>query len=213
MIVQGSFILVRIVQAVLLGDVVGSRRAPDRPELQRRLIETLNTVADRHASPLSMTIGDEFQGRYDRLDRALAASWHLHLGTFGFARLRISIGWGEITVESGGNLPFGQDGPAWWRARDALETLGNVSYPVRTIVSTMSRWDELFNAYLRLRDAHLEELDDTDVAIIDALDREETQRRIAESLSMHESSVSRRVHRHDLATLLATATPSFPNPD
>src|SRR5690606_41498803 len=71
-------------------------------------------------------------------------------------------------------------------------------------------WDELLNAYLTLRDSHLDDLDATDGAILVALAEGETQRAIADRLGLHESSVSRRVHRHRLATLLDTSPPAVP---
>ena len=187
--------------AGLIGDVVGSRQVPDRPGLQERLLEVLGAVSERVGSPLAITLGDEFQGRYPSLSHALAASWYLHLGTIGLARLRIGVGWGEILVEPASPSAFGSDGPAWWRARDAIDRV-HLSLPTRTLVVTETGWDELLNAYLMLRDAHFEDLDEADVAILEALEAGETQRAVAERLGLHESSVSRRVSRHGLAALL-----------
>ncbi|HEX2153451.1 MAG TPA: SatD family protein [Acidimicrobiia bacterium] len=196
--------------AGLIGDVVASRQVADRPALQERLLEVLERVSEQAGSPLSITLGDEFQGRYARLSDALAAAWHLHLGTIGLARLRIGVGWGEILVEPESPSAFGSDGPAWWRAREAIERVDS-SQPARTIVVTETGWDQLLNSYLMLRDAHLDDLDEADVAILEGLEEGDTQRALAERLGLHESSVSRRVSRHGLATLRLTATPRFPD--
>lgn len=198
--------------AALIGDVVGSRRSPDRVGLQRDLIGVLEEVSRRDGSALAVTLGDEFQGRYPTLQAAVSASWHLHLGTASFARLRIGIGWGAITVDPGEDSPFGQDGPAWWRARDAIESLARVSHPGRTVISTETKWDDLMNAHLTLRDMQLEKLDAKDIVILRGLVDGVTQRQLADRLELHESSVSRRVTRHQLTALAEAATPAIPGP-
>lgn len=196
--------------AALIGDVVGSRAATDRLGLQQQLLDVLDSVSRRFGTELAVTLGDEFQGRYSSLEAAVAASWYLHLGTLGKMDLRIGVGWGEITVEGDEDSPFGQDGPAWWRARDAIEAVANPSHPVRTMVITTTDWDDLMNAHLRLRDVHIDMMDDVDAAILLGLADGETQRSLASRLGLHESSVSRRVKRHLLTTLSASATPDIP---
>lgn len=195
--------------AGLIADVVGSRRADDRSALQERLLEVLESVSERTGRSLAVTLGDEFQGRFDTVASALAASWQLHLGMIGTAQLRIGVGWGEIVVEPEDESPFGQDGPAWWRARDAIEAV-DASHPARTLVLTETGWDDLLNAYLTLRDTHLDDLDQTDSAILSALAAGETQRAAAEHLGIHESSVSRRISRRRLAVLQRVASLELP---
>lgn len=195
--------------AGLIADVVGSRRADDRRALQERLLEVLESVSERTGRPLAVTLGDEFQGRFESVAAALAASWQLHLGMIGTAQLRIGVGWGEIVVEPEEESPFGQDGPAWWRARDAIEAV-DASHPARTLVLTETGWDDLLNAYLTLRDAHLDDLDQADATILSALAAGETQRAAAERLGIHESSVSRRVSRRRLAVLQRVAALDLP---
>lgn len=188
---------------------MGSRLSEDRSALQDRLLAVLEEVSDRTGHLLVMTLGDEFQGRFDSVAVALEAAWQLHLGTMGTVRLRIGIGWGEILVEPEEGSPFGQDGPAWWRARDAIEQV-DASQPARTLVATETGWDDLLNAYLILRDAHLDDLDEADAVILAALAAGETQRTAARRLGMHESSVSRRVGRRHLGVLHRVAAVELP---
>ena len=195
--------------AGLIGDVVSSRQAPDRAALQEALVGVLEAVSDLTGSELTVTLGDEFQGRFPDLASALHASWELHVRLVGTAALRIGIGWGEIVVEAPGEGPFGQDGPAWWRARDAIETV-DMSHPSRTVVVTETDWDQFLNDYLALRDANLDELDPTDAAILTGLASGRTQRSVAGELDLHESSVSRRVSSRNLDLLLRVSRPRLP---
>lgn len=197
--------------AALIGDVVASRQSPDRARLQTQLGEVLAQVSELTDARLAMTLGDEFQGRFPRLETALAASWQLHVRTLGVARLRIGLGWGDILVDSEEEAPFGQDGPAWWRARDAIEAVEKTSHPTRTVVGTDTDWDPIMNAYLTLRDTHLESLDAADGAILVGLETGQTQRALAEQLGLHESSVSRRVNRRLLAVLTDVTHPPLPD--
>ena len=52
--------------AVLIGDLVGSRRAADRSRLHERVTETLAEVNATFAPAvaLAITVGDEFQGTF-----------------------------------------------------------------------------------------------------------------------------------------------------
>ena len=194
----------------LIGDVVGSRKAGNRADLQRRLVELLGRVGASSTSGLQMTVGDEFQGLYATIADAMEASLLLHLGGVGTARFRIGIGWGELTLESGDRAPFGQDGPAWWRARDAIEGLEDLSAPARTMVGTATLWDGMINDFLALRDALLTKLDETDSAIALGLLDGRTQRDLASELGLHESSVSRRVSGHGIGLLVSVASPTIP---
>lgn len=189
----------------LIGDVVGSRAAPDRAELQRRLVASLATVSERSGGQLAMTLGDEFQGRYPDLEAAISASLLLHLSLLGVARLRIGIGRGALAVEDAAASPFGQDGPVWWRAREAVELLASAGDRGWTQVNTGTEWDELINAYLRMRDEVVSGFDQTDALICLGLLAGMTQKALASEVGLNQSSVSRRVNSHGLAALVATA--------
>lgn len=188
---------------------MGSRQAPDRADLQRRLLKVLGEVSASTGVDLAVTLGDEFQGRFPTVHEAVAAAWRLHLGVSGFARLRVGIGWGEILVAGDAETPFGEDGPAWWHARDAIDELAGGPGQARTRVRTGTRLDELINSFLILRDANLEMMDEVDAVIVAGLTEGETQRSLAQRLGLHESSVSRRVSRRRLASLAVAAQPVF----
>ena len=109
--------------AALIGDIVGSREAEDRPRLHEQVRQALDRVnSDLPAvQPLSPTVGDEFQAVYQDVPSAVHATLLLRLALAGVAEVRFGIGWGPLDVFHANKLPFEQDGPAWWAARDAIE--------------------------------------------------------------------------------------------
>lgn len=107
----------------LLGDLVKSREHLERSRLQQRLKAAL-TQANRQiraVQPLSITIGDEFQGLYGTVAAAAEASLLVRLALIEEGDVRFGIGWGPLTRFSKQRAPFEQDGPAWWAAREAID--------------------------------------------------------------------------------------------
>lgn len=189
----------------LIGDVVDSRRVPDREALQSRLVEALAGVSAETNSTLTMTVGDEFQGRLPDLESALAASLRLHLALLDIARLRIGIGVGGLSLETDAASPIGQDGPVWWRARAAIEAVAAGGDEERTRLDTGTDWDGALNAYLRLRDSVIDRFDEADAVIALGLLDGATQKEMARRLGLNQSSVSRRVNRHGIAAVVAAS--------
>lgn len=108
--------------ATLIGDVVGSRQAPDRAAVQDGLVQALAQVNELvpAAQPLETTIGDEFQGAYDQPADAVHASLLIRLLLLPLADTRYGLGLGGVTVFETARPPLSQDGPGWWAAREAI---------------------------------------------------------------------------------------------
>ncbi len=123
--------------AAVLIDVVDSRQHLDRESLQRSLTEVAAVVEAMYPAldPFTPTVGDELQGTYATVVSAMVAAVDLRLRLTGTAEIRTAIGWGDIVVHDPDRTPFGQDGPAWWEARAALDEMDAAtvrsSYPAR----------------------------------------------------------------------------------
>lgn len=149
----------------VIADMVGSRKLPDRADAQRGLDETIARVETRRplaAEPLTPTVGDEQQAVYDDLDAALVSLLMLQLALPDGLDLRFGLGIGDVRSfdSSGGRL---SDGPGWWAARAAIET---VHERERGAIPSARTWivgapgqDEVMastiataNAYLLVRD-------------------------------------------------------------
>jgi SatD family (SatD) len=196
-------------RAALIGDVTGSRHAGDREGLQtdlRNAIVRANTMVEAD-QPLTITLGDEFQGAYLSPAEALRASFWLQVLFVGVADLKLGIGWGELYF-GGDDPPLDQDGPCWWRARDALETVEReakshrVPSTRRTVCLTGEPEEGMIAAYLLLRDQLMSEIDEVDAGILLALSAGRTQAEIASDQGVNRSSISRRIQSHGLQALL-----------
>lgn len=109
----------------VIADIVGSRSLEDRASAQRVLDETIVRVeADLPLAthPLRPTVGDEQQAVYARLGDALTSLLMLQLALPDGISFRFGIGVGAIrSIDSAhGDL---SDGPGWYAARDAIETV------------------------------------------------------------------------------------------
>src|SRR5436190_23857223 len=86
----------------LIGDVVGSRAASDRSALQANLKRVLIRINRevQPALPLEPTLGDEFQGCFDSLSEAVAASLLLRLELLDQVEIdtRYGLGHGWVAV-------------------------------------------------------------------------------------------------------------------
>ena len=77
-------------RAMLIGDVVGSRRSADRSELHRAVTGALAQVADGAVDPPQFTVGDEFQGSYPTVGAAIDAAL-ARPSASSTARIRASV--------------------------------------------------------------------------------------------------------------------------
>lgn len=109
----------------VIADIIGSRRLADRAGAQRAIDAAIARVeSDRPAAVerLRATAGDEFQGVYPDLASALRAVLLLQLALPDGIELRFGLGLGtvETIMSTAGEIP---EGPGWWVARDAVETV------------------------------------------------------------------------------------------
>lgn len=107
-------------------DIIGSRRLDDRAAAQADLDAAISDVERAlpigGGVPLRPTVGDELQGVFPRLDTALAFILLLRLALPEGIDCRYGVGIGEV-----GSIPSRSrdiaDGPGWWAAREAVETV------------------------------------------------------------------------------------------
>lgn len=192
------------VVAALIGDVVGSRSAPDRSGLHRALTQALETSTGSAISAPALTVGDEFQGTYSSVGAAIDAALSVRLALAPTVDIRFGIGWGEMTLlDAGSGI---QDGPGWWAAREAIEwTAAAQSQAGLALVRTAYRCasaggpdPEAVNAALLCRDHLLGSLDDRALRIVRGLRAGRSKKELAMAEGISASAVSQRAGREGL---------------
>ncbi len=202
--------------ATLIGDVVQSRAVGDRTALHSALLALLEQANAELAPvvPLRITVGDEFQGCFERVGDALHATLWLTLNLAPVAGLRHGVGWGSVAVLA--EDPRVEDGPGWWAARDAIDEVkleaGKAS--ARLLRTAYRRSDEesapqgpepdAINAALMCRDQMVGSVSERSLRLLRGTLAGRTQAELAEEEGISASAVSQRVRNDGLAVLVAT---------
>ena len=198
-------------KAMLIGDVVGSRTAIDRPALHRDVTRALIVVADDSLDAPAFTVGDEFQGSYPTVGLAIAAALSVRLALAPAVDIRFGIGWGPATVL---DLETGiQDGPGWWAAREAIEWTATAQRQaglalVRTSYRTADPAGpapDPINAALMCRDHMLGSLDERSIRILRGLVHNRSKKELADEEGISASAVSQRAGRDGLDLIVAAS--------
>lgn len=206
----------------LIGDLVGSRTHPSRRAAQEELVRALAVVNARveTVQPLEPTIGDELQGVLASVADALRATLLLRLSLPEGMDVRCGLGVGSIEVVGTSAYGLTQDGPAWWAARDAVDTVKHGErrtpsvrtrlQPSRTPQEDLSMLEHdaptgLVNGYLLCRDQVVGALDGRGRRLALGLLDGRTHADLAATEGISASAVSQRVRRDGLAALVGSA--------
>lgn len=199
----------------VIADMVGSRRLPDRAAAQRVLDETIDRVESARplaAERLTPTVGDEQQGVYRELSAALISLAMVQLALPDEVGFRFGLGVGEVRSfeSSGGRL---SDGPGWWAARVAIET---VHERERGAIPSARTWivgapgqDEVMastiaaaNAYLLLRDDVVGAMSERERRLAYGRMLGTAQKDLAEQEGITQPAVSKALRRSGATALL-----------
>lgn len=197
----------------IIGDLVDSRRSRDRAAVHARFEEAVATINADHdlMVPLRIGLGDEFQGIFASLGSAVTATLRLRLELLPDVDVRQGIGLGRVQVLS--EEPRVEDGPGWWAARSAIETLKAYERKaslraVRTAYvaaeGEAGPSPALVNAALMTRDQIVTGLSERSMSVLDGLLRGRQQQQIADELGISPSAVSQRIRADGIGVLLAT---------
>lgn len=191
---------------VIIGDVVGSRAATDRPALHHRLSEALAVVNARWHTDLRITVGDEFQGTAPSVGAAMAITLAVRLVLLPQHDVRHGIGRGGTAVLD--PVAGIEDGPGWWAARAAIDDVKHRAQAsaTRTARTTFrSAHDEPIGAVqaaLLARDELVGRLDERSLSVLRGLMSGRTQRGLADDEGVSASAISQRVRRDGLGVVV-----------
>ncbi len=210
-------------RCVVIGDLVGSRGAPNRRALHRAVDKALVSVnaAVPAVTELRITVGDEFQGAYDTLGAAIEAALRVRLELLPSADVRVGIGRGPVQLLDAERGI--EDGPGWWAARAAIEEVEQAAaraatrhlrtaYRPAPELSGASATDgpghgadaDAVNAALLCRDHLVGSLSQRSVRLLRGLmDPHTTQSELAALEGISASAVSQRVRADGIGAVLA----------
>ena len=196
----------------VIGDLVGSRRSADRVAVHTRFEQAIEAINAEFAPvvPLRIGLGDEFQGIFTTLGAAISATLRLRMALLPDVDVRQGIGWGRVVVLAA--EPRVEDGPGWWAARAAIETVEarERKAALRAVRTAYVAADGeagpdpvLVNATLMSRDVVVSGLSERSMSVLDGLMRGRRQQDIADDLGISPSAVSQRVRAEGLAVVVA----------
>ena len=198
----------------VIADIVGSRQLHDRAQAQRAIEQVITQVEDDFPlarESLAATVGDELQGVYDNLGEAMASLLAIQLRLPENVALRFGLGIGEIreVASAGGSL---SDGPGWYAARDAIETIDvreRTAPRMRTWIvgapgqnAVMTSEIAVSNAYLLVRDELVGAMSDRERRLAYGRALGASQEQLATSEGIQQPSISKSLRRSGAAALL-----------
>ena len=106
----------------LIGDLIESKQLKNRKKAQKDLQDMMAVLnQDYLVSPFTVTTGDEFQALLRPNPEIMQLLDQIALG---FPHpIRFGLGLGEIVTDINREQSIGADGPAYWRARAAIEAI------------------------------------------------------------------------------------------
>jgi len=190
----------------IIGDIIKSKSIGDRQKSQQELQTVLQGINKRNkellASRFTITLGDEFQGVFKESIKLLRILDEI---TFSLQpiRIRFGIGVGTLTTELDPDSSIGADGPAYWKAREAIEFVHkNNDYGRANIHLEVEDPDcsvELINEILKLTALQVSGWRDSQIEVYKVILQDEilepeqiNHQRIAENLGILMSSLTRR---------------------
>jgi len=180
----------------IIGDIVDSRKSPDRQALQDRFQQTLSDINGEYdeylASNLTITLGDECQG--------LMSVNHLWyeviqkiIDQMAPARMRFGVGVGPMSTQFDKHTAIGADGQPYWSARQMLDMLKKDRKARTILYHAGTPEDILINALLACIEAIRSGRTDKQAAAARAMDRYKRQETAAQALGINQSAVSQRL--------------------
>ncbi len=199
----------------VIADIVASRQLADRAGAQRTIADVIAEV-DRvlpvASAPLAPVAGDELQGEYDTLPRALASLLLIRLALPDGVDCRFGVGVGAVRpIDLDGRIV--PEGPAWWAARAAIEHVERLQQRAAPLARTwielaegedaaMSDTIALAGAYALARDHAVSAMSERSRRLTYGRCIGRSQRELAEAEGISQSAVSQALATAGSATLV-----------
>ena len=110
----------------LIADIKNSRKIDNREVFQKEFIDVIKKINEYFAnsivSKFTVTMGDEFQGLINNPSIVIDIITYLRLNLKS-VEFRYGVGIGGLITDVDKNIAIGSDGPAYYMARDAINSV------------------------------------------------------------------------------------------
>lgn len=110
----------------IIGDIKESKNLEERKKVQLKLNAILDRINHEYESFISakfmITLGDEFQGLLCSGKKVIDIAEEIQREMYP-VNIRFGIGFGAITTDINSEMAIGADGPAYYKAREAIQQL------------------------------------------------------------------------------------------
>lgn len=190
---------------VLIADIISSKKISDRNKIQKALqteLKKINRQSHSLISPMTITLGDEFQCVYSDADEIFRHIWGILLACYP-ERLRFSYGIGTISTDINRKQAIGMDGPAFYEAREGLSSLKRKDYffNIRGMEHN-SEVSNLIRNTLYFISFNIKNWKKNRVEIMNMLAREFPVKLISQNLNISEQAVYKNIKHGGLQPIL-----------
>ncbi|MGT2906331.1 SatD family protein [Streptococcus dentiloxodontae] len=204
-----------MIYLAVIGDLIASKElADERQQVQEKMLLALSEInqvyADYIVSKFSITLGDEFQGLLKENAPIFQIIDDINRRIYP-RKLRYGLGKGEILTKINPEISIGSDGPAYWRAREAIQQVhqkndyGNTQVFVR--VNDAFK-DTCLNALISASEAIKSDWRNSQMELLNVLleqgvyDERFDHQSLAERLGIQASALSKRLKSSSLKVYL-----------
>lgn len=186
---------------VLIADIVRSRDIQARHHFQRKLKDTLTAInkTSRQSllSPMTLTIGDEFQAVYGAVDTMLFDLIEV-MTAIHPNRVRVAIGHGPLSTDINRRAALEMDGRAFNDARKLMDTMKQNSKTAIQITTSEPLDLRLVNVCLTLLANAIDEWRINTIQIFKYLLQKRETDEMGEMLEITRRAVNKNIANHHL---------------
>jgi hypothetical protein len=182
---------------IVMADIIDSRRQPSKKLMRdfQNVVMSINSKYRKHLlSPLTITLGDEFQGVMKSYDSALGLILEMEeeiVKQGGKFKLRYVLNYGDIETKLNHEIAYGMMGRGLTKSREALEELKDTD--VRFLVILDSATDaEIMNNLFKLYDRVISDWKGKDLDYVKLFLEDKTYQEVASELGVNLTSAWRR---------------------
>jgi len=181
--------------AVITGDIIRSRQAKDRMELQSDVETKLSFINTEFAPDVAVnfqiTLGDEFQGLVKNLAAIPTITSTLREQLYPI-KVRLSIGIGAITTKMN-NIISKMDGPAFHLSREGIGQISQDREKITIYLTRDKEVNRIFDAITVLTDILLQKRTDKQWQAIRLYRKERNLKIVAAELNVKFQNVHKRL--------------------